>query len=252
MPPLLPTDPTLTRSTPTLPSLGDLGSWFKLPSSDSPRVSTSVVAEGIPPIPSKLIERIQRWEFIDLASLLSSDQPSDDVMTMAPSGQVLLVASDRQPRRKRTISDAHSWAQAFSIYAAAISKANSTSKEETVGLFAHMATVLRLAKDLGGSQWIQYDKLFREWAAAKEVKVWGELNLAIFGQCLAAQQRNQITTADKRVSKFGETRGTPFGRSQGCRLWNFEGKCTRPQCRFLHSCYFCGGNHRADNCNTKG
>jgi len=121
-----------------------------------------VVAEGIPPIPSKLIERIQRWEFIDLASLLSSDQPSDDVMTMAPSGQVLLVASDRQPRRKRIISDAHSWAQAFSIYAAALSKANSTSKEETVGLFAHMATVLRLAKDLGGSQWIQYDKLFRE------------------------------------------------------------------------------------------
>ena len=126
----LPTDPLLVRSTPTLPSLGDLGSWFKLPSSDNPKASTSVVAEGIPPLPSKLIERIQRWEFIDLASLLSSDQPPDDVMTMAPSGQLLLVASERQPRQKRTILDVHSWAQAFSIYAAVLSTADSTSKEE--------------------------------------------------------------------------------------------------------------------------
>ena len=208
-----------------------------------------MIAKGIPPIPAKVVERIQKWEFVDLASLLSNDQIPDDVLAMVPSGQLLLVPpSDRQPKRKRTISDIHSWVQAFSIYAAVLSAADSTSKKETVGLFAHMVTVLQLAKDLGGNQWMQYDKVYREWATAKEIKVWGELNLSIFGRCLASQHRYQPPTVEKKVSRPGETRSTPYSRSQGCHLWNFEGKCTRSQCRFLHSCYFCGGNHRADNC----
>ena len=98
-----------------------------------------MIAEGIPPIPAKVVERIQKWEFVDLASLLSNDQIPDDVLAMVPSGQLLLVPpSDRQPKRKRTISDIHSWVQAFSIYAAVLSAADSTSEEETVGLFAHM------------------------------------------------------------------------------------------------------------------
>ena len=89
-----------------------------------------MLAEGIPPIPTKLLERIQKWEFVDLASLLSGDQAPDEVMAMAPGGQLLLVShSDRQPRKKKSISDIHSWVQAFTIYAAALSAANSTSKE---------------------------------------------------------------------------------------------------------------------------
>ena len=72
-----------------------------------------------------------------------------------------------------------------------------------------MATILRLAKDLGGSQWIQYNKLFREWAAAKEIKVWGELNLAIFGQCLAAQQRIKLQQQIKG-SPNSERPGVPL------------------------------------------
>jgi len=155
----------LIRSTPTLPSLGDLGGWLKLPSVDSPKPSSSVIAEGIPPIPTKLLEKIQKWEFTDLASPLASDQASEDVVAVAPSGQLLVVTPpDHQPRRKRSISDIHSWVQlqAFKTYAAALSAANSATKEETVGLFAHMCTILQLARDLGGNQWIQYDRVYRE------------------------------------------------------------------------------------------
>ena len=134
-----------------------------------------------------MLERIQGWEFVGLASLLMGDQASDEIMAMAPSGQLLLVTpSDRQPRKKKSITDIHSWVQAFSVCAAALLAADSTSKEETVGLFAHMSTILQLARDLGGNQWLQYDKVYREWAAAKGIKVWGELNLSIFGHCLVS------------------------------------------------------------------
>ena len=31
---------------------------------------------------------------------------------------------------------------------------------------------IQLARDLGGNQWVEYDRAFREWAAAKKLRVW--------------------------------------------------------------------------------
>jgi len=77
---------------PYSPIFGDLDGWFKLPSMDSPKkISSSVIAEGIPPIPTKLLKRIQKWKFINLASLLASDRAFDDVVVVEPSGQLLVV-----------------------------------------------------------------------------------------------------------------------------------------------------------------
>ena len=54
---------------------------------------------------------------------------------------------------------------------------------------AHMCLMIQLTRDLGGSVWLQYYHEFRVWASAKRVKVWEELNLFIYGQYLAANQR---------------------------------------------------------------
>ena len=61
-----------------------------------------------------------------------------------------------------------------------------TTKEEAVGLEAHAYLIIQLSRDLSGSQWLKYDQRFREWAAAKDIHRCGELNLTIYGQCLAA------------------------------------------------------------------
>ena len=47
-----------------------------------------------------------------------------------------------------------------------------------------MFLMVRLSRDLEGNHWLQYDKDFWEWAAAKDLKVWGKLNLSIYGRCL--------------------------------------------------------------------
>ena len=73
--------------------------------------------------------------------------------------------------------DIHSWTQVYSAYAAAVTSAEETSKPESAGLLAHMYNVIQLERDLGGNQWVQYDIAFRKWVAAKEVRVYGELNL---------------------------------------------------------------------------
>ena len=71
---------------------------------------------------------------------------------------------------------------------------NTTTKEEATGLTAHLHLVLQRSQDLG-SQWLKYDRDFRKWAAAKSLRKWGELNFSIYGQCLAAQQRQAVPNA---------------------------------------------------------
>ena len=56
----------------------------------------------------------------------------------------------------------------------------SSNCEKFKGLMAHMYLRIQLAKDLGDTVWLQYDHV---WEAAMGLKVWGELNLPIYGGC---------------------------------------------------------------------
>ena len=149
--------------------------------------------------------------------------------------------SDHQSKKWKVTLDICSWTQAYSVYAAALTSAEATIKPESAGLLAHMYNVLQLASDLGGNQWLQYDKAFREWAAAKDVRLGGDLNLPIFCHCLVMQQR-----ASLQPQELPKSSNSPYTRSSGCRMWNFEEACMRRRCQFLHNCYYCRGPHKAN------
>ena len=124
-----------------------------------------------------------------------SGEPSaskNETVTLSHEGQQILVVdpqSQLQPsRHKKQIVDFPTWTQAFLIYAVGLAAANFTAEEQIMGLMAHMFIMIQLSWDLVGNHWLQYDKDFREWAAAKHLKVWGELNLTIYGRCLAMHQ----------------------------------------------------------------
>ena len=53
--------------------------------------------------------------------------------------------------------DLYTWIQAFSICAAGLAAASLSTKEQVVGLMAHMFLMLQLSRDLGGTHWLQYD-----------------------------------------------------------------------------------------------
>ena len=57
----------------------------------------------------KISEKIRSWEFVDLASLLANDAPSNCVTIVVVNGQSLTVSSSVNPTNKRKISlDVHS------------------------------------------------------------------------------------------------------------------------------------------------
>ena len=203
-----------------------------------------VIAEGIPPIPVKLVEKIRRWEFIDLSKLLVSQDTQPDEPTVVVGGQLVVLDSQMRSQRKTTsISDILSWFQVFSRFMAVLLAAEATTKEEAAGLAAHQHLILQLSKDLGGRQWAKYDREFREWAAAKNIRVWGDLNMAIYGRCLP--QLRQITSPS-------EANWSSSGKSQvpACFKWN-RGYCNRPLCSYLHGCSECGGPHKRADCPGK-
>lgn len=203
-----------------------------------------VIVEGIPPIPVKLVEKIRRWEFIDLAKLLVNQEAQPDQPTVIIGGQVVgLDSPARSQRRATAINDITSWVQAFSRFMAVLLSAGATTKEEAAGLAAHQHLILQLAKDLGGKQWAKYDWEFREWAAAKNIRVWGDLNMAIYGRCLP-QLRPAVGPAERDWSSSGN------GHAPACLKWN-RGQCNRPLCSHTHACSECGGPHKRTECPRK-
>ena len=182
----LPVDPLLGMASSSSPHV-----QLPLPLGTSPEVisktagSSVVITEGIAPISMKLVEKIRQWEFVDLSKLLQNQDSHPEEATIIIDGQLVSVESGTRSQRKATgISDILSWLQAFSRLMAVLLSSDLTSKEEAAGLAAHQHLILQLAKDLGGRQWLKYDWDFREWAAAKNVRVWGDLNMSIYGRCL--------------------------------------------------------------------
>ena len=80
----LPVDHSLSFDSgdPTFPSISALAAPTKyLAASSKSFAATSLVAEGLPLLPIKLIEKIHRWEFIDLALLLhDASSKSEEIM----------------------------------------------------------------------------------------------------------------------------------------------------------------------------
>ena len=137
----LPAEVSLVRTTPTPPALqvqqlAELSTGAEQ-DQNQPSTSSVLVADGIPPIPSKVLEKIRRWEYIDLATLLANDTPDDSSSTVVFNGQVLVVSPSTNPTKKRKIAlDIQSWSQAYSMYAAALISADSTTKPESASLLS--------------------------------------------------------------------------------------------------------------------
>ena len=134
------------------------------------KATTAVVAEGISPVPFRLVERIRKWEYVNLMDLLKD--PATDHLILV-NGQLVAMRTDQRPHSSKTITDIFTWLQAFSVFMVVLLSSDDTTKEEAAGLAAHCYLILQMSKDLQGTQWAQCDQDFREWAVARGIRKWG-------------------------------------------------------------------------------
>ena len=168
--------------------------------------SSVVVTKGISPVPLQLIAKIHRWEFVDLSQFLMGSDPGEGSSSMM-DGHIIpshpYGKASSSGKTPPTIMDITSWLQAFSRFMAVLLSTQAVvypnhirrgSSRSSCPSASHPP----IGPGPGWQTMASYDWEYREWAAAKSVRVWEELNLSIYGRCLprpsAAVPQDSLTS----------------------------------------------------------
>ena len=246
-------DPSLSAVDPVVPSLPRLLKESVESKAVSESGKTILVVEGLPPLPSKLVDAVRQWEFVDFGSLIADTTPKMEDWLMTPEQVVVVPSIDQLKRKKKEITDIVTWCQAFAVYTAVHLSNASTTPDQAGGLMAYQYHIVQMQRDLGANKWLRYDQEFRLWAGAKKLSAWGDLNLSIYGKCIAgggeSSQPTQKSSKEHRPMerKKGSSKHGGAAR-RTCFKFNFENTCDRKDCTFPHLCYYCGEEHKALSC----
>ena len=239
-----------------------------------------LLSEGLPPVPAKLVGRILKGDFIDMAELL------DNLEAQQRGGvqELPLFSASGLSRQRQEVPDLLSWVQCFGIYTAVVA---SRYPERIQKLLAYQTLMVREARQCGGKGWLSYDSYFRqqmvgEWRGDE----WGRLNPYLFSstflalvaahrpncslcpesdhqedECALAKGKMAAVAAAKLPPQFPRDPSRDSGsragkgkapRSTVCFQWN-QGRArlhwfVYPYYKFRHVCVQCGGDHRIIHC----
>ena len=240
-----------------------------------------ILSEGLAPVPAKLVAKILKGDFVDMAELLRDNLE-------AQRRGILQDPACRDPTpstvklNRREIPDVLSWVQCFGIYMAVVA---SKQPEKLRQLLAYQTLIVREARRCGGRGWLAYDTMFRQQAAGDSKADWSKLNNSLYAGtfmtqsgkgkscllCLESDHSEEECALarpkpphDARSSGGSAPGGRPTNYSGGggrayrgrekpvCFSYN-RGECTHPYCHYNHVCLKCGSrSHPVVRCQASG
>ena len=124
--------------------------------------ATSSFGAGLPPVPSRLIKRIQEGNFIDMSEL------TIDHLTMSP-----LDETGKSPTPKRhPVTSIIEWTQCFANYIAILVQAQ---PERISDLLGYQHLILEGSLEYSGDGWAVYDHRFRQIVATHAGIIWASV-----------------------------------------------------------------------------
>ncbi len=210
--------------------------------------------KNLPPLPTKVVERIKEGSFVDFAFFpVFDDGPGEAGDWRSSPGEASESSGGGGSKRKspKEVPDLAGWSTCFTLFQVAWA---SSKPEMWVPLATYRESIFKLAKRHQWNQVARYDRRFRQEAAGKDTVKWEEENLSLL---LDVVHSTPSSKAEPRQSAGG---GDPLGRKAeprrkgACFRFNRgEGRCTfGAQCKFSHTCSNCGGDHPATQCNRPG
>ena len=122
----------------------------------------SCLVQGSPPVPSKLVKKIEAGDFIDMAEL----RP-EGLGTMEDS------APGRSTKGKtKMISNILEWIRCFSLYVAILSR---SAPHRVPDLLSYQALIIEAQMEYPGDHWLGYDRRFRQRAAVTKTTKWSKI-----------------------------------------------------------------------------
>ena len=220
-------------------------------------------------MPPKLVEKIQRLDFVDIAELLGDNlevHRHSSVSDLQPTSQ-------SSKSRRREVPDVLSWASCFGVYMAVLTAKH---PEMVKQLFAYHTMMLREAHRCGGSGWQTYDSYFRQQVAGNPTADWSWLNTALYAVtflsqsnksgtnctlCMASDhtsqecaitlhQPRQMLPAKRSLSGSADSEKDKRRAVTPCCFALNQGECRYPRCKYRHTCLHCSGDHPMTKCGS--
>ncbi|XP_069584840.1 uncharacterized protein [Ranitomeya imitator] len=195
---------------------------------------------GVPPLGAHLDSAIkeQIWanDFIDIWSLVSTDQHSID-----RERRLGEKTYERKPKVAKTINN---WLQAFAVLGCVMGEKH---PERCSELFIYLDSIYNSYKAHGGSAWWKYDEDFRRRLAANPQLGWGMKATDSWLRLMMAQRATQ-SFHGPAAGSGNNAAATVMRRPGSCWLFN-EGHCKfYGLCKYRHECSACGGSHPVAKC----
>ena len=137
-----------------------------IPPASLPNTSQAVFGAGRPPVPSKLVQRIEQGEFIELSDLLPE--------------RLALGTADESAKgkaKKKIIPTILEWVQCFSLYTAIVSR---KQPERVPDLLGYQSLIIDAHREFKGDYWMGYDRCFLQSAAATRIDKWANVDITLW------------------------------------------------------------------------
>ncbi len=231
------------------------------------------VGTGLPPIPKRLVDKIQADEYVDFSEL----PPAKGKSRVAPiqgDGQIVVVQAADLLQTRKIIPDLTTWAQCFAIYAA-VRGAHQPNK--LADLMGYQSLVARASKKFKWPLWVIYEQNFQQEAAGNDELQWTKVEPSLYTQCFTGQDISRENWCAKCQGLDHQSVDCPYSAGRK-RPWNsgpgagghnqlkagtgtaqeqqtcikfnrYQGDCRfGKDCKFLHACSSCGGPHPVSRC----
>ena len=215
-----------------------------LPLPPPPVSGDFLISANFPPIPAKLVQKIRRWEFVELNQLLP------DNLVSFPN-QDLELGDQKLPRERKKlppIEDISSWCLAMLLYTATC---HATYPHKTGDMLAYMASILQTSSNYPVEACLSYDRVFRAQAHLKPQFNWAGDNTRLwndkFSGRAAPKLGNSTATELLDTVKFQSSVKPPPKDGELCMGFNL-GRCSISACPRPHLCYRCHYSHPLLQC----
>ena len=130
-----------------------------------------MLGDTLPVIPAKLVKRILKGDFVDMAELLKDNIEAERRRLAVVEG------GTGTPNPRREISNLLGWLFCYSLFAAIVCKRYPEKAKE---MWAYQATIIAESRRCGGNGWHLYDTAFRQQMSSLETTDSSKLSQALY------------------------------------------------------------------------
>ena len=205
------------------------------------------IGAGRPPVPTKLVQKIESGAFVDMVELLPERLDTAD------------SEDTRLKRKKRSLSILE-WLQCYAVYVAVVARKQPARLTDLMG---YQSLIIEANMEYKNDCWIGYDRRFRQQAASCPHTPWSTVDTTLWNLAFAGHARttrckycfslvHQSTDCDLSPEMPNQSR-QKNQRPQFCFRWNETPApmCPYLNCKYQHICYICAQDPANTNVSHK-